>query len=175
MGPVYWWMRKVEFTHHMLKCLLAEIYFKEEKKCFCIEKLSRCTWVWASSGSWWWTGRPGMMQSMELQGVRHDWVTDREIVGFYTGFIAWKCWVEYAIVDLESFRYWKYLKLTEDTCFSQNLKSRGNIGASYNTVIRVSSKPRCSLECWWARPHVSCSVGITCSKVIPLKVTRKVG
>ena len=33
-------------------------------------------WVWASSGSWWWTGKPGMLQSMGLQGVRHDWVTE---------------------------------------------------------------------------------------------------
>ena len=29
-----------------------------------------------SSGSWWWTGRPGMLQSMGLQRVGHDWVTE---------------------------------------------------------------------------------------------------
>ena len=34
------------------------------------------TWVWASSGSWWWTGKPGMLQSMELQRVGHDWETE---------------------------------------------------------------------------------------------------
>ena len=34
------------------------------------------TWVWASSRSWWWTGRPGMLQSMGLQRVRHDWATE---------------------------------------------------------------------------------------------------
>ena len=34
------------------------------------------TWVWVSSGSWWWTGGPGMLQSMGLQRVRHDWVTE---------------------------------------------------------------------------------------------------
>ena len=34
------------------------------------------TWVWASSESWWWTGRPGMLQSMGLQRVRHDWATE---------------------------------------------------------------------------------------------------
>ena len=34
------------------------------------------TWVLVSSGSWWWTGKPGMLQSMELQRVRHDWVTE---------------------------------------------------------------------------------------------------
>ena len=36
---------------------------------------TRCTWVWVNSGSWWWTGRPGMMQFMELQRVGHDWAT----------------------------------------------------------------------------------------------------
>ena len=35
----------------------------------------RPTWVWASSGSWWWTVKPGMLQSMGLQRVRHDWAT----------------------------------------------------------------------------------------------------
>ena len=34
------------------------------------------TWVWASSGSWWWTGKPGVLQSMGLQRVRHYWVTE---------------------------------------------------------------------------------------------------
>ena len=29
--------------------------------------LTRWTWVWASSGHWWWTGRPGALQSMGLQ------------------------------------------------------------------------------------------------------------
>ena len=33
------------------------------------------TWVWASSGTWQWTGKPGVLQSMGSQRVRHDWVT----------------------------------------------------------------------------------------------------
>ena len=33
-------------------------------------------WMWANSGSWWWTGRPGVLQFMGLQRVRHDWVTE---------------------------------------------------------------------------------------------------
>ena len=36
------------------------------------------TWVWVNSRSWWWTGRPGMLQSMGSQRVRHDWVTELE-------------------------------------------------------------------------------------------------
>ena len=33
-------------------------------------------WVWVNSGSWWWTGRPGMLQSMGSQRVGQDWVTE---------------------------------------------------------------------------------------------------
>ena len=33
-------------------------------------------WVWVNSGSWWWTGKPGMLQSMGLQRVGHNWVTE---------------------------------------------------------------------------------------------------
>jgi len=34
------------------------------------------TWVWESSGNWWWTGRPGVLQSMGSQRVGHNWVTE---------------------------------------------------------------------------------------------------
>ena len=38
--------------------------------------LTQRTWVWVNSGSWWWTGRPGMLQSMRSQWVGHNWVTE---------------------------------------------------------------------------------------------------
>ena len=34
------------------------------------------TWVWVNSGSWWWTGRPGMLWFMGLQRVKRNWVTE---------------------------------------------------------------------------------------------------
>ena len=34
------------------------------------------TWVWASSGSWWWTGEPDMPQCMGSQRVIHSWETE---------------------------------------------------------------------------------------------------
>ena len=34
------------------------------------------TGVWVDSGSWWWTGRPGMLRLMGLQRVGHNWVTE---------------------------------------------------------------------------------------------------
>ena len=33
-------------------------------------------WIWVSSESWWWTWRPGMLQAMGSQKVRHDWVSE---------------------------------------------------------------------------------------------------
>ena len=39
------------------------------------------TWVWVNSGSWWWTGRPGVVQFMGSQRVRHDWATE----------LNWRC------------------------------------------------------------------------------------
>ena len=34
------------------------------------------TWVWVNSRSWWWTGRPGMLQLQGSQRVRHDLATE---------------------------------------------------------------------------------------------------
>ena len=38
--------------------------------------LTRWTWVWVNSESCWWTGKPGLLQFMGSQRVRHDWVTE---------------------------------------------------------------------------------------------------
>ena len=34
------------------------------------------TWVWVNSGSWWWTGRPGVLQSIGSQTVGHNWAIE---------------------------------------------------------------------------------------------------
>ena len=34
------------------------------------------TWIWVNSGSWWWTGKPGVLRSIGSQRVWHDWATD---------------------------------------------------------------------------------------------------
>ena len=34
------------------------------------------TWVWVGSRHWWWTGKPGVLQSMGLETVEQDWVTE---------------------------------------------------------------------------------------------------
>ena len=37
---------------------------------------TRWTWVWVNSGSWWWTGKPGVLQFMGSQRVGHNWATE---------------------------------------------------------------------------------------------------
>ena len=38
--------------------------------------LTRWTWVWVNAGSWWWTGRPGVLRFMGSQRVGHNWATE---------------------------------------------------------------------------------------------------
>ena len=50
------------------------------------------TWVWVNSGSWWWTGRPGVLQFMGSQSVRHDWATE----------LSWTewAWIELIVISI---------------------------------------------------------------------------
>ena len=41
----------------------------------------RWTWVSASSKNWWWTGKPGVLQSMGSQRAGHDWMTELNWAG----------------------------------------------------------------------------------------------
>ena len=52
------------------------------------------TWVWASSGRQWWTGKPGVLWSMGSQRVGHDWVTE----------MNWSQWMICFISDLTKMR-----------------------------------------------------------------------
>ena len=59
---------------------------------------TRWAWVWINSGSWWWTGRPGVLWFMGSQRVGNDWVTELK-------------WTEV----MASFKIWITI------CFTQNL------------------------------------------------------
>ena len=42
----------------------------------CMASPTQWTWVWVNSGSWWWTGRPGVLWFMGLKRVGHNWATE---------------------------------------------------------------------------------------------------
>ena len=65
--------------------------------------LIQWTWVWVDSGSWWWTGRPGLLQFMGSQRVRHDWATE------LTDWSRWSQKKPFWEVSHEVSKSWKYL------------------------------------------------------------------
>ena len=48
---------------------------RQRMRCW-MAALTRWTWVWVNSGSWWWTGRPGVLRYTGLQRVGNDWATE---------------------------------------------------------------------------------------------------
>ena len=67
---------------------------------------TRWTWVWVNSRSWWWTGRPGVLQSMGSQRVGYNWVTElnSEICYLldrrdFADVVKWIVWVGEIILD----------------------------------------------------------------------------
>ena len=42
--------------------------------------LIQWTWIWANSGRWWRTGKPGVLQSMGSKRVRHNWPTEQQFL-----------------------------------------------------------------------------------------------
>ena len=52
----------------------------------CMASPTWWTWVWVNSGSWWWTGRPGVLQFMGSKRVGHDWATE------LTDWLIWITW-----------------------------------------------------------------------------------
>ena len=55
--------------------------------------LTQWTWVWMDSGSWWWTGRPGVLQSMGSQRIGHNWATELKWTWYFSLGLLWELWV----------------------------------------------------------------------------------
>ena len=56
-----------------------------------------------NSRRWWWTGRPGVLQFMGSQRVRHDWATE---LNWTDKYIVYKYWHFYNILKTFSFLYY---------------------------------------------------------------------
>ena len=69
-------------TDSFEKTVPGKNWRQEEKGMTEDEMASSTQWtrVWAVSGSWWWTGKPGMLHSMGSQRVRHEWATVLKII-----------------------------------------------------------------------------------------------
>ena len=61
------------------------------------------TWVWVSSRSWWWTRKPGVLHSMGLQKVRHDWATELNWVVKYAHFQLYQVFSDWSLKIKQQF------------------------------------------------------------------------
>ena len=64
--------------------------------------LTQWTWVWVSSGSWWGTGKPGMLQSMRSQKIGYDLAAELNWMGVHTMILVFNAEFQ-AIFSLSSF------------------------------------------------------------------------
>ena len=84
--------------------------------------LTRWTWVWVNSGSWWWTGRPGVLRFMGSQRVGHDWVTD-----LIWSDLMYRCesWTIKKAEDLKNWCFWTVVlqKTLESPLNSKEIKA----------------------------------------------------
>ena len=74
-GHLMWWADSLEKTL-MLGKIVAGREGDNRGWDGWMASLPQRTWVWTDSGNWWWTGRPGVLQSMGSQRVGQDWVTE---------------------------------------------------------------------------------------------------
>ena len=73
--------------------------------------LTQWTWVWVNSGSWWWTRRPGVLQSMrskESDTTEHlNWTSQN----FYHTFIFQKIKINSYEILNQSLWPWNFIKI----------------------------------------------------------------
>ena len=68
------WMRRTDSIEKTL--MLGKIEGGRRREDGWMASLTRWTRVWVSSRNWWWTGKPGVLQSMGSQRVGRDWATE---------------------------------------------------------------------------------------------------
>ena len=79
------------------------------------------TWVWVNSGSWWWTGRPGVLWFMGSQRVGHNWLIElnwTEALNCYAGFsIKWIKLIKAQYFMVSSSKTSVSINITEETVY----------------------------------------------------------
>ena len=103
--------------------------------------MASSTWwtcVWASSGSWWWTGKSGMLQSMGSQRVGHDWATELNFHGYIDhvlkaensshSLLTLTLWFSTIMKNLSTLSEWSLVHYTK--CYSEKLQPRQRMCSS---------------------------------------------
>ena len=101
------------------------------------------TWVWVNCGSWWWTGRPGVLGFMGSKRVGHNWATELNWTG--------RCWLHHYRSDLV---LWVYSH--SRTVLGEHIPRRTELflsNAPASAFFLLEQQPRC-----WPGWRRKCSV-----------------
>ena len=125
------------------------------------------TWVWVNSGSWWWTGRPGVLQFVGSQRVRHD-----ERLNWTVGdlpsldlrfFIFEEKWLLLLLVS----RLWVFRQPRTDLSHAKEAGSTLFLLSGWEPGCKTVSSPH--HQCWWCKVLFSLpqlqSVYISCASL----------
>ena len=95
------------------------------------------TWVWVNSRSWWWTGRPGVLQSVGSQRVGHNWTTELNQPLCNTNYLECLPWI------LLSQAFFQFSHFIPDF-YTEKLPEKSLDYLTINTFYQVKLKePRC--------------------------------
>ena len=83
-GPTTHWKRSQKFT-----CIKNKSGYLDGREVW--GRMNTCTWVWVNSSSWWWTGRPGVLQFMGSQSRTQlsDWTEYMCMCGWVPSLFTW--------------------------------------------------------------------------------------
>ena len=98
------------------------------------------TWVWATSRSWWWTGKPGVLQSMGSQRVEGVWMTKQKAFWKYTD----------TRISIQSWRFYSFISI------NFNIEERKWIHSSHKIDIYIFFTWRGNINVpkpWMKRMH----------------------
>ena len=98
------------------------------------------TLVWGNSRRWWWTGRPGVLQSVGSQKVGHSWVTEQQQMSLAIGFpvVMYGCWTikKAECQRIDAFELWWWRRFLRVPWTARR----------FNQSILKETSPGCSLE-----------------------------
>ena len=112
---------------------------------------TRWTWVWMNSGSWWWRGRPGVLQFMGSQTVGHNRETELNWRGLDINILYLRNWKTRH--SLLNFNIWPPLEDSSLKTFRPWDSSSPSVNFSrsiYGLCIQLKAK-------WWLSPQPSSS------------------